>query len=529
MLNSQSARLEVVNRLKDDNSLFQNVLDISDEALFIIKKTDNKIVDYNKAARKLFEVDSESSLVDQLVFKLYNFEPMELTLDRLKSNLKEKGEYTQEMSFKSSKGNTFWGKMVQKNLSNSDYSILKIASSTGFLKEQEWLSEVLNVISKATGRNFFKELAKFLTRTYNAKAAFIARRDPGNTSRLKVFYWFGQHEAIKYIPIKNSFVENVLKGFTTYYPIGIHELFPVDEVIQKTKLESFLGSPLFDVSGQTLGVLGVLNDTPMEELPNSRYMLSILSSRASSEMQRLRSQELLRKQAKDLREINQMKDRLLSIITTDLHTPLKTILDYSDIIKNSSSPNGGENYPAKIAAMSHSLRNLYGFVNNVDDWHKLNSGNFKEEIELCNLLEILNDINPYYHYLSVLKKITISNSLNGEEVVLADRHLFGVALRNVITYLIKNTMKAGGVSFEASTCNNKLCLYIKSDHFTGDIADVDSCLSSSFHDLYNLTTESSLPILGLFVVREFMKIQKIKLSYNSENEMISFVFEIPVK
>ncbi len=527
MLNSQSARLEVVNRLNENNSLFKEVLEISDEALFIINKTDFKIVDCNKAARELFEVELNNSLAALSVFKLYNFEPMELTLDRLRSNLKEKGEYSQEMSFKTYRGNTFWGKMVQKNLHDSDYSILKISSSTGFLREREWLSEVLKVVSKATGRSFFKELTKFLTRTYNAKSAFIARRDPGDESRLKVFYWFGQNDTIKNISIKNSFIENTLKGFASYYPVGVQGLFPNDAVLKETKSESFIGSPLFDVSGNTLGVLGILNDSPMEELPNSRYMFSILCTRASSEIHRLRSQELLRKQAKDLREINQMKDRLLSVITTDLHAPLKTILDYSDILKNSTTLTDGEKYVAKIGAMSHSLRNLYGFVNNVSDWHKLEHDKLKEEIVVCNLKKIIEEIAPYYQYLSDLKRITISNQLSGKEELLADPYLISVAIRNIVMYLIKNTMKSGEVSFTASGNSDKMILNIRSTHFTGDVVDVETCLSSTFYDLYNVPNESGLPALGLYVVREFMKNQKSELSYIVDNESFAFIFEIP--
>jgi K+-sensing histidine kinase KdpD len=94
--------------------------------------------------------------------------------------------------------------------------------------------------------------------------------------------------------------------------------------VKQTSARSFIGSPVFDVSGEAFGIIGVLSDTAMEELPNSRYMLSILSSRAASEIQRIRSKELLRQQTRELAEINLMKDKLISVITTDLHAPLNT-------------------------------------------------------------------------------------------------------------------------------------------------------------------------------------------------------------
>jgi PAS domain-containing protein len=63
MLNSQTTKLELLQRFNEENPLFKSVLEISDEALFVISKADFTIVDCNKAALKLFQTMDKLDLV----------------------------------------------------------------------------------------------------------------------------------------------------------------------------------------------------------------------------------------------------------------------------------------------------------------------------------------------------------------------------------------------------------------------------------------------------------------------------------
>ena len=109
MLNSQSARLDVIHRFNEENPLFQSILEISDEAVFIINKSDFTILDCNNAALKLFEVEKKQELVHKSLFRLYNIEPMDISVEKVTEELENKGTYTQELSFKTRKQNILLG------------------------------------------------------------------------------------------------------------------------------------------------------------------------------------------------------------------------------------------------------------------------------------------------------------------------------------------------------------------------------------------------------------------------------------
>jgi hypothetical protein len=62
-------------------------------------------------------------------------------------------------------------------------------------------------------------------------------------------------------------------------------------MVKKMGLESFMGTPVFDDAGNVSGMLVMMDDKPMEEIPNSRYMLSIFASRVGAELERMKIEE----------------------------------------------------------------------------------------------------------------------------------------------------------------------------------------------------------------------------------------------
>ncbi len=528
MLNSRSTSIQAVIKQNEQDPLFQAILDISDEAIFILDKKDFTIIDCNSAAIKLFEASSKSQLINIQAFRLYNYEPLEFSVEKYNEELEKFGQYSQELSFRTCKQNVFWGKMTQKNIgfTNVEYTILKVTKSANYLKDDEWLSEILRTTTKSTGRQFFKQITRMLCNTFNAKYAFIARRIADDESRLKIFYFHGETIQTHYISLKDSFIENTMRGYTSFYPSKLCELFPNDKILKETGAQSFIGSPLFDSTGLPMGIIGVLHTSEMEEITNSRHMLGIIGSRTAAEIHRIRSKEMLRVQTKDLAEINQMKDKLLSVITNDLQAPLNTVLGYSSMLRNKIKDYSTEELSNKMGIMDSSLRNLYVLLENLSDWSKLQQGKLKVAIKQNNLQALLDDIKPYIKFLSELKNIAILNKVPAVLNVNADSYLARVIVRNIATYVLKNTMKSGSVTFDTELIGGKWLFIISSDNHSADPEEVNYVLTSTKQEFYISSKELSMPALGLFIAREFLKLQKTKLSVKIDDKKLEFFFEL---
>jgi PAS domain-containing protein len=527
MLNTRSTLVQSSIQQNEQNPVLQAVLEIADEAIFILNKSDLSIIDCNSAALKLFEASSKTQLINLPSFRLYNYEPFEFSIEKVTEELDKNGQYSQEMSFRTCKQNVFWGKLVQKNigLTNLDYTLLKITKSANYLKDEQWLSEIIKVTSRATGRQFFKQITKHLATTFGAEYAFIARRVADDEKRFKIFYLHGDSISSKYINTQNSFIENIMRGYTSFYPTGINELFPNDPFLSETKANSFIGSPFYDVSGQVFGMIGILSTSTMEEIPNARYMLNILGSRTAAEIQRIRSKELLRQQTRELAEINQMKDKLLAVISNDLQAPLNTILGYSAMLRNKISEYKPEELESKMKVMDNSIRNLYILLESLSDWSKLEQEKVRVDLKTNNLRNILEDIKPNTKFLAEIKHIGLINKVPSALNIKADNSLSRSAIKSVTAYVLKNTMKSGTVTFDAQLVNGKWYFIIRSDNHVADEQAVKFALKSTQQEFYTSPKNSSIPVLGVYIAREFMRIQKGKLSLNYNETSLEFLFE----
>jgi signal transduction histidine kinase/PAS domain-containing protein len=529
MLNTQRSIKQLLSLPKENSVLFQAVLEISGDAIFVLDKVNYAIIDCNQAALKLFEATSKSELINQPSYNLFNYEPLEFSSDNFYKELNLNGEYSQEMSFKTMKKNIFWGKLTQKNIgfTGLELSILKIEKSANYLQDEEWLSEVLTVSSKYTGRQFFKEIARFLCRSFDAEYAFIARRIAGDDEKLKIFYMHGANIRTKYINRANSFVENTLRGYTSFYPNGLDELFPGDEIIKETQAGSFIGSPFFDVSQEAMGLIGVLSTKKMTEIRNSRYMLNILASRTSAEINRIRSKEILRQQTKNLAEINHMKDKVLSVVSNDLQAPLNTLLGYSGMLKNNIKEYNSKEVGSKVKVMDNSLRNLYLILENLSDWSRLQQGLVKGNLKKNNLNNIFDDIKPYIKYLSDMRNVTLINKMPSALYILADNYLARSVFKNLATYVVKNTLKRGSIYFDTELKNGVWGIKIFSNKHLADRDELEFVLHSTSQKFFVSSRDLTVPALGVFISREFMKIQKGKFDVSVTEDKLEFRMEFP--
>ena len=527
MLNTRTSINQIKSLNQENSVLFKAVMEISGDALFIIDNSDYNIIDCNNEAVKLFEAESKAELLNLTSNKLLNYESFEFSSEKLYSELKHIGEYSQETSFVTLKKNIFWGKLTQKimTFTELEFSVLKIEKSANFLRDEEWLSEILSVTSRSTGRQFFKETARLLCRTFDADHAFIARRVAGDDEKIKIFYMHGNGIKTKSIKKTNSFIENTLRGYASYYPQGLGELFPQDDLVVESGAVSFIGAPFFDASQEAMGLIGVLSKNKMSEIPNSRYMLNILASRTSAEIQRIRSKEILRQQTKNLAEINHMKDQLLSVISNDLQAPLKTLLGYSGMLRNNINNYKPDELGGKVSVMDNSLKNLYLILENLSDLARLQQGLVKASENKNNLNSIFEDVKPHIKHLSEIRQVGLINKMSSALYINADNYLLRSVFKNLVTYVVKNTLKGGVITFDTQVSNGRWSVIISTSSHLADIDEINFVMNSTPEEFLISPKKQTSSCLGIFIAKEFMRLQKGKLKAIVSPEKLEFRFE----
>ena len=109
--------------------------------------------------------------------------------------------------------------------------------------------------------------------------------------------------------------ETVIGQQIRHYSRDVAELFPHDDDLKRLNVQCYLGSPLFDSSGQAIGILVIMDDKEEEtnELLESA-LLRVLSTRAGAEIERQRIEAVVRRNESWLnRLVETTQDAFISI------------------------------------------------------------------------------------------------------------------------------------------------------------------------------------------------------------------------
>lgn len=169
-------------------------------------------------------------------------------------------------------------------------------------RAEEVLRTITEGTAAVTGKDFFRSLLRHLTSAFNVREAFITECTYQNKQQVRTVALlkdggFQEHRAYE---LAGTPCEGVINGEVCYYPRNLAQLFPKEK-----GMESYLGVPLFDSSGQVLGHLAVFDDKPMDLDPQARAIFEIFAARAGVELERKKSEEALRQSEQELRRLNE--------------------------------------------------------------------------------------------------------------------------------------------------------------------------------------------------------------------------------
>lgn len=299
-LTSDKLRPSLIN---GQDALFRAVFDGSPDAIFLLHPDDFQIIDCNTKALKLFQADEKNEFSGCNIFSLYESEPVEFSKNSLIDNINSGREHSQELPLKSLKGNIFWGSFSVRRVeaAGGPLIICRVRRVVDYMKTAEMLSSMIKQTSKATGYKYFSVLTELLCKSFGVSMAMVARIDKTNNRAISLNCWNkGQNIEDLSFDVEVSPSQNVMRGYTTFYPSNLAEMFPDDKLIRQYNIIGYLGTPVFCAAGEVCGLLILMDDKPMEEIPNSRYVLSIFASRAGAEFERIQVEESYRQKIREL-------------------------------------------------------------------------------------------------------------------------------------------------------------------------------------------------------------------------------------
>jgi signal transduction histidine kinase len=509
-----------------------SVFNDSPDAIFILDPYDFQILDCNRKSLELFQARDKNEFINLQSFNLYGSEPVEFSKRNFIQETQKGKEYVQELNFKTFANHIFWGKMSQKLIDVEGYKlvVLRISKIIDNDKTCDILDILVKHTSKETGRSFFKTLTRLLASAFEAKYVMIAKlkNDNEDTAESVEFYEEkGPAENFEF-SLKNGPFSNVLKGYISYYPNNLRELFPGYQLIDDMGIESFLGAPVFNRDGIVCGMLVIMDNKRMPEKLNSRNTLSIFAARTGAEMERLLAEEDMRSYAEELNKTNLTKDKFLQVIAHDLKNPYHTILGYCELLRKKIDLYDKSKISEFVNIIDLSVRSNYALLENLTEWSKVQRDVIQYSPEKVDLFNVILDANELFYLAAERKGIRLVNDIQPDTAITADINMLRTIIRNLVSNAIKFSGKDTEVIISAEKKNGEFVINV-SDFGVGMSEEMiseklgDNCCSST-----EGTDNEKGTGIGLSICKDFIGKHNGRLMIESkEGKGTTFSFTIP--
>jgi|SRR5690349_12207880 len=221
-------------------------------------------------------------------------------------------------------------------------------------------------------------------------------------------------------------------------------------VKQKPKIRFYAGMPLVTSNGFKLGALCVIDTIPRRLSEVQRLALKVLSRQIVNLME-------LRIRNKQITHTAEMQQRIISIMSHDIRTPLSSIKTFLDL-------NNDERFNKKekqelLSALSTNVSRTLQLLDNLVEWGKIQL-QFSEKKEVVKLKDLVNECIEQVELNILLKQNEIVNDVEPDILINADKEAVQFVLRNLISNANKFT-ENGSIRISFFTDNNKCFLKVK--------------------------------------------------------------------
>ncbi|MEP6674652.1 MAG: tetratricopeptide repeat-containing sensor histidine kinase [Ferruginibacter sp.] len=222
--------------------------------------------------------------------------------------------------------------------------------------------------------------------------------------------------------------------------------------------------------------------------------------------------EQINKQKNELETLNQVKDRLFSIISHDLRNPLVTLRSYLSLVEDSTIP-----AEKRLLFKNHTMNAVIhtsDMLDNLLTWANMQIKNTAPAIIALNLEECIQDVIDNVQAQAAQKQISIQQEINAIAAP-GDYNIFSIALRNLLTNAIKYSHAGQGIKISTEKKDDHILVSVNDEGTGLTKAQIQQIMSDQNSSSIGTGGEKGTG-LGLFLVKQLL--QKINATLEIESE-----------
>lgn len=202
------------------------------------------------------------------------------------------------------------------------------------------LLEITQGLSTVTGEAFFNALVQHFAKVLDTDYVYIGLIKGDNPKQLKMIATcaYGQIVGnLSYSLQETPCWEVIGQRKICCYPRNVQAHFPNAPLLKPLSVESYIAAPFYDSNDTPLGILGVMDGEPLENVHLAESLLAIFASRVATELERQQAEDALRESEERYRAfIAQSSEGIWRfelekplLITTDEQSQIEHLYQYA--------------------------------------------------------------------------------------------------------------------------------------------------------------------------------------------------------
>ena len=229
----------------------------------------------------------------------------------------------------------------------------------------------------------------------------------------------------------------------------------------------------------------------------------------------------------ELERLNTIKDRLFSVISHDLRSPIATLRSLMIFLQN------GNIKPEELAflysKLNHQLEVSGNVLDNLLHWAKAEMSNVKMDLEKVILADVVNNVALQLKEMMEEKNTQFHNELNFHLIALADRIQVEIILRNLIANAVKFTPHGGMIKIDGKIIDECVEIYVEDNGMGMHEEEVKNLFQPDKLFTTVGTNQEKGAGIGLIITKEMISKNGGNIWVNSRKHTgTKFTFTLPI-
>lgn len=261
----------------------------------------------------------------------------------------------------------------------------------------------------------------------------------------------------------------------------------------KPKIRFYAGMPLVTSKGFKLGALCVIDTIPRRLTQTQTFALKVLSRQIVKLME-------LRIRNKEITHTAEMQQKIISIMSHDLRSPLYSIKTFLDLNKGDTFTR--EEQADMLSTLSTNVSRTLHLLDNLVEWSKIQL-QFTDKKETLKLKDVVEECAEQAELNLILKQNEIINDIAPDTLIHADKGAVQFVLRNLISNANKFT-ENGSIKISFFIKNDKCYLEIKDTGIGLEMDKISQILGKTGIFYTSGTRNEKGSGLGLSLIKSYL-------------------------